>query len=212
MQHLRRSDQNVLVHGLPLVFQPDARAAGRTGGGFGMKAPVPGVLVLPAAGRTHVEDRHGGLGPVVGHLADQGKAGAAIGAVGEGITQPPIMRVADFPGAIGAEAHVRGNNRLGAGKTGAGGNDKGLLPQGRRRFGHHPLHPGQGRGLRQELAGKQVQVGRRPLHLDFHPPGGVAHPAREVVAPGQAVDKGAETHPLDQAGNLELAAGEESRG
>ena len=32
------------------------------------------------------------------------------------------------------------------------------------------------------------------------------------MAPGQAVDKGAETHPLDQAGNLELAAGEGCRG
>ena len=211
-QHLCGNGQNVLVHGLPLVFQPDVGTAGRTGGGFGMKAPVLGIFVLPAAGRTHVEDCHGGLGPVVRYPPDQGKAGTAIGAVGEGIAKPPVLGVADFTGAIIAKAHVRRNNRLGAAKTGAGGNDKGLLPQGRRRFGLHPLHSSQGRGLPSELADKQVQAGRRPLHLDLHPPGGVAHPTRQVMAPGQAIDKGAETHPLDQAGNLELSAGEGNRG
>ncbi len=60
-------------------------AAHRAGIGLGMEPAVCRVLVFPPAVRTHAESGHGGLGPVVGDVFDDGEAGTAVRAVGERI-------------------------------------------------------------------------------------------------------------------------------
>jgi hypothetical protein len=39
---------------------------------------------------------HGGLGPIVGDIIDDGKSRAAIGAVRKWITKPAVCRIEDF--------------------------------------------------------------------------------------------------------------------
>ena len=65
----RGRDGFVVQAPVPL-FQPDPGAAGGTGGGFGMKAPVLGVLIFRPAPGAQVEGGHGGVGG--GHRAPPG--------------------------------------------------------------------------------------------------------------------------------------------
>ncbi|GBE03399.1 hypothetical protein BMS3Abin09_00314 [bacterium BMS3Abin09] len=72
-----------------------------------MKSPVKDMTVLCPALRTHIEVLHGGVLPVVGNLLDYGKARPAVGAVGEGIFEPPVVRVIYLFGALIAYRNVR---------------------------------------------------------------------------------------------------------
>ena len=72
----------------------------------------------------------------------------------------------------------------------------------------HRVDAGQGRGLLLELADKRGQGGWGTFDLDFHALGSVAHPAGQVVLPGQPVNKGPEADALHHAGHLESGAGQ----
>ena len=85
------------------------RPAIRTGNWLGVEAPVKGVRIFCQAGRAHFELPHRGFWPVIRNICDDGEAGAAVGAVNEGITVAPVMRVEQFCQAIRADADVRGN-------------------------------------------------------------------------------------------------------
>ncbi len=88
-------------------FQPDPGAADGAGGGFGMKAPVLGILIFRPAPGAEAENGHGGVGAVIGHLPDDGEPGAAVGAVGEGILVAPVAGVGDVGQAVVTGGHVR---------------------------------------------------------------------------------------------------------
>ena len=91
----------------PFVQIEDPRPADGTAVRLGVVAPVFDVVVFPVAVRAHGKDAHGGLRPVIGHILDDGKAWAAIGAVDKGITVTPVFRIQQLPQAVVTDADVR---------------------------------------------------------------------------------------------------------
>ncbi len=195
------------------VHVPHARPAHRAGVGLGVKAPVQRVFVLRRAFRTQRKAGHGGLVAVVGDEPGDGVARPAVGAVGEGVKVAAVGRVVHVGQAVVAGGHVGADEHLVPGPSfstvAAGHYAESLL------VSHHGDvlvrardHPRQ----RGQLVGQVVPEGgdrfRRPLHLYEHPGGGVADRAGQRMVGGDAVDEGAEPHPLDLAGNGELAARE----
>jgi hypothetical protein len=104
------------------VRQPDMRAADRAGIGLGVKAPVRRVIIFPLAVRAHGEDAHGGVGPVVRDVGDDGEAGAAVGAVDEGIAVAAVGRVEKLPQAVWAGGYIRRDEQVLAGHLFGGAN------------------------------------------------------------------------------------------
>src|SRR5262249_4305320 len=72
------------------IDQTNPRPAGGTGDGLGVEGRVGWVSVLACAGGTHGEARHGGERAVVRHAAYDREAGAAAGAVDEGIAMATV--------------------------------------------------------------------------------------------------------------------------
>src|SRR5215469_17196132 len=56
-----------------------------------VEAPVPEVIVLRLAGKTHAKGRHRSEPAVIGNTLGDGEAGAAIGAVDEWIAVAPVV-------------------------------------------------------------------------------------------------------------------------
>ena len=186
VQPARGRGDGVPVQAAVPFFQPDPGAADGAGGGFGMKAPVLGVLIFRPAPGAQAEDGHGGVEAVIGHLPDDGEPGAAVGAVGEGILVAPVAGVGDVGQAVVTGGHVRGDQGLGGGQMPALPNGKPGAALGRGGAAHHRLDPGQGRGLLLQLIDKPGQGGRRAFDLDFDALGSVAHPAGQTDAAGPA--------------------------
>ena len=102
------------------VEEGQARPADRAGDGLGVVAAVERVLVLAPAIGAHGEAGHGRLGAVVGEAADDRIAGAAVGAVGEGVAVAALAGRVDLPEAVGARGDVgRDEDEAGAGAGGA---------------------------------------------------------------------------------------------
>src|SRR5580700_1687836 len=94
------------------------RAACRAGVGLGVKPPVARIVVFVRTLRAHLENSHRGARTIVRQSFDDGEAGSAVGAVGEGITVAPIGGVEDFPLTFTAGRNVRQDQR-GLGAVGA---------------------------------------------------------------------------------------------
>jgi hypothetical protein len=77
-----------------------------------MKTPVEWIPILGLTLRTHGKLCHGSLGPVIGHILNDGKTRSAIGAVYEGIAIAPVTRIKDFPAAVAAYGDIRGYHNL----------------------------------------------------------------------------------------------------
>src|SRR5579859_7961090 len=78
-----------LSYGLKCNLWP----AGRAGIWLGMKASIERVAIFSQAGRAHQEGAHGCFVAVIGHIADDRKAWAAVGAVDKSIAVAPVIRV-----------------------------------------------------------------------------------------------------------------------
>jgi len=89
------------------VVEKDARPAVPTGIGLGMKATVCGILIFFVTGRTHLDLLHGGHGPIIGYICDDGVTRTAVGAINERISESPILRSSQLSETIGADAHIR---------------------------------------------------------------------------------------------------------
>ena len=76
-----------------------------------MKPAVHGIIIFSPAGRAHLKSFHGGLGPVIGNIFNNGKSWTAIGAVDERIFKPPVCRVLHFQKTVFADRHIRGDQR-----------------------------------------------------------------------------------------------------
>ncbi len=74
--------------------------------GLGMEAPVAGIFIFRLAIRAHHEGRHGGGRAIIGYVADDGVARAAMGAIGEGISVAPVRGIAKITPASIASAGV----------------------------------------------------------------------------------------------------------
>jgi hypothetical protein len=85
---VRRGERILLFY--RCLGQPDPRTADGTGIGLGMKAAVRGIVIFRLTGRAHLERGHGGEGPVIRNVFDNGEPRATVRAVDEGIAIPPI--------------------------------------------------------------------------------------------------------------------------
>ena len=189
------------VHVVPAELRP----AHRAGIGLGVEAAVQGVMVLAPAVIAQGEHAHGGVRPVVGDVFDDGEAGAAVGAVGKGVAEAAVVRVADIGQAVNTGGDVRGD--LGARRPAAVACQDAEI-RARRRFGRFDAHLADARHRR--------RLGAQPGHKLFHCRGRagqmnihtlavVGHGPPHPQAQGQPVDKGPETHALDNAAHRDPA-------
>src|SRR5579859_2233219 len=73
---------------------------------LGMKTAVYWVGVFTRASRAEREAGHGRQRPVIGQVANDGEARAAVGAVNERVQIAPVGRVKQLAQAIVAQGHV----------------------------------------------------------------------------------------------------------
>ncbi len=103
------------------TVEPQVGATGRTGHGLGMEAAIARIVVLGRTGLAQHEAVHGGLRAVVREPACDGEAGAAVGAVDEGVTPAAIGGVEHFGHTIGTHGDI-GRHEC-AGRPGCGALD-----------------------------------------------------------------------------------------
>ena len=150
------------------VNQVQAGAAHGAGVGLGMKTAVQRVIIFPLAIGTHPELPHGGPGPIVGYVFDDGEAGPAVGAVGEGVAIAPVLRREDLFPAWEAGGNVRRDQLVFPLLSKAPADLKALVaPDGDRR-GSDRLDPGHRRSLGRECELETLNSLCRPLHFDLH--------------------------------------------
>src|ERR1700679_3969664 len=87
----------------------ERRSAEPAGVGLRVKATIIGIGILGRAGAAHREGGHGCAGAVIGDALDDGVARAAVGAVGEWIAEPAVVRIAEVLPASVAGAGISGN-------------------------------------------------------------------------------------------------------
>ena len=189
-------------------LQPDVGPAVGAGVGLGVEATVERVFVFGPAGVAHDKGGHGGGGPVVGQGLDDAEAGAAVGAVDEGIAIAAVRGIKQLAQAVGAGGHV-GRDQGKACFVAACQNDKargGVVTVGGQGMAADGGDAGQGRGLGLKRAGELVPGVVGSPHFDVHALAAVAHPTAERVGPGQAIDKGPEAHALHDAVDVDVFA------
>jgi len=74
-----------------------------------MKAAVQGVMIFPLTIRTHLKFAHGGIGAVIGYVLNNGKPGAAVGAVGKRVAKTAVSRRKNLSLAILAGSDIGGD-------------------------------------------------------------------------------------------------------
>jgi hypothetical protein len=140
-----------------------------------VETAVKGILVFPLTIRAHSEMAHGGPGTVIRDIFDNGKTGATVSAVGEGIAVAPVIRGENLVPTLLASGNVGRDQlilpflskailyyKLGVSFRGMNG-DRDLFDAG---------HQG-GFGLKID----QEAFYRLTLDLDIHFAGGIPHPA-----------------------------------
>ena len=162
--------QRCIVTALPCPVHPmECRAAVRAAGGLGVIAPVNNVAILRLTGPAHGKASHGGSGAVVRHIPDDGKPGAAVGAVEERVTIPPVGGIIQFLQAVGTGAHVRADQRLTVGKNFAFQNAEALIACRRGQIGALHTDDHRQRGLLRSQCGYELfQTGFFSLQLQLH--------------------------------------------
>ena len=164
-----------------------------------VKATIRRVLVLLRARRAHREMAHGRLGPVVRNVLDDREPGAAVGAVGEWVSVPPIAGGDDIGDAIRTGRRV-GSDRLIVAIDGPALHDaEADLPHRIHRHCLDRFDSSEPRRLGAQCGRKRVELDPPALDLDDDRSGGVADPAAEPKTGREVPDKGAKPHPLNDA-------------
>ncbi len=205
-QRRRRDRVGAQAGGLPgRAQQPHARPAARAGDRLGVEPPVGRVFVLPPAVGAHREAGHRRGRAVVRHVAGDRVAGPAVRAVREGVGVAAVGRVPHLAQALRAGGEV-GRDRDPADPL-ALARDDGEPGDGLRRDGllAHLAETGRRRGLAPQAPEEGVQGLGAPEGLDRDPAGVVAHPPGDALLDGEAVDPGAEAHPLDRPRDLDAS-------
>ena len=169
-----------------------------------METPIPHVLVLLHAFRTHPEPLHAGSGAVVRHGLDNGITGTAMGTVGKRIMIAPGRRIAHLPEALRARSQVRQHDRHAAGSGIALQNQELFIP-GRLANGlFRSVNAGMFRQAFHQFRKKTFGIPRISLHADLHAGLRIAHEAFQAETRGQPIHVGPEADPLNHAGNVDL--------
>jgi hypothetical protein len=132
-----------------LVQQPQARTTRATGIRLRVEAAVQRRVVLAPAIGAHPEGRHGGRRAVVRHVAGDGEARSAVGAVRERIPVAAVCRIEDLGEAVHARRQVGGDRDAAIAVLPALDDDESL---GRLRGNPGPLEVADARGRRRARA------------------------------------------------------------
>ena len=177
--------------------QRDGRTTQRTGVGLGVKAPVPRVVVLGAAGSTEREGVHRRARPVVGERPHDRESRTTRGAIDEGIPKAAIVGIAQLAQAVGARPQIggdRGERRRAC--RSAGDDAKRLVAKGGQRRGLDRVDAGRRRRRRGQLGDESNHRSRTALDLDRDPLVVVADEAAQGEVGGQATDGRPKAHAL----------------
>ena len=183
-----------------MVVPTQLRAADRAGVGLGMEAPVCGISILRRTRRTHRENLHRGLGPVIGDGLDDGKARAAVCAVDERVSCSTVLGVHEFFQAVSTEGNIRWDPGVGPLSRDTGKNSETTL---REVGGKWPFFNGINSGERWSLPLQQVSEGFDPLYRagcpDYNSGTGVTDSAGDFQTGCEGIHKGAKADSLDNA-------------
>ena len=160
------------------------------------------IAVFAAAVRAHGELPHRGLVPVIGEIAHDSVARAAVRAVDERIAVTPVVGLGKLPRAVRTDRNIRGDER--------GIRGDAALPNRKiriaRRFAGHPgfygFHAGERRRILPNPVKEPPDRIRIALHFGLHAAGGIARPAAQSARFGEPVQERTEPDPLHNPADL----------
>ena len=179
-----------------------ARAARGTGVGLRRGSGGQRGLRIPRGRRRTWEARHGGVGTVVGDIANDGVARAAVGAVGEGVTEAAVGGRCEVGDAVWtnrdigrdqSEAVVFGNT--------VADDEFGIAARGHVGEGE-VVDAGERGQFRAERMQEAFDIRSRAFHFDSDTFGGIENETAQATFTRQPVNKGAKTDALDDALNF----------
>lgn len=204
-QHPGRGPDRVPVADLRAVRrqQPHPGTAGPARVGLGVEAPVGGRVVLLLARGAHHEVGHGRQRPVVGKAFDDAVTRPAVGAVDQGVAVPAVPGVHQLGDTVRTDEAVGGDEPARPAVGAALPDGEGGVPLPQWLLGEYltGVDTCEARQLRIQVGPEGVHRGAWSFDADGHAPHVVEHPAAQQVPGGQAVDEGAEAHPLDETGD-----------
>ena len=172
----------------------------RTAVRLGVVAAVFNVVIFPVAVRAHGKGAHRGLGPVIGYVFDNGKPGAAVGAVDKRVAVAPVLFVPQLPQAVVTDADIRGDEGI-AKFLGLAFADLKIRKTGKLSgiADVHALDHGQLGCSLGQFRCETLQRFPIALQLQLHAGGGILNKAAQPVLAHQPVDKGPEAYALNDA-------------
>jgi hypothetical protein len=147
-----------------------------------MKPPVPRILILPLALRTHAELRHGGLGSVIRDILDDGEPRSTVRAVGKGVSEAPVQGIKDLPLAGLAGGNVRGKELVFPCLLHALPDFESLITRWFEILGPERFDAGAGRGLLRDLPGKLLDSSAVSFDFEMNPFRGIMDPSRQGMS------------------------------
>jgi hypothetical protein len=133
-----------------------------------MKTSVKRIVIFAGAIVTHSKDCHGGFGPVIGNVVNDGVSWSAVGAVNERIEVSPVLRLKEFPEAIAAACCVRRYEGCSLFTLFAGLDLESAVGSGREFLSFYLGNACQRRGRCRQFFEKMVESISASLHLKFH--------------------------------------------
>jgi hypothetical protein len=133
-----------------------------------MKTSVKRIVIFAGAIVTHSKDCHGGFGPVIGNVVNDGVSWSAVGAVNERIEVSPVLRLKEFPEAIAADCCVRRYEGCSLFTLFAGLDLESAVGSGREFLSFYLGNACQRRGRCRQFFEKMVESISASLHLKFH--------------------------------------------
>jgi hypothetical protein len=162
-----------------------------------MKAAVENIDVFAVALLTHFERLHGSFLAVIGQIADDGKAGAAVGAVGKRIIDA-VWLVLHVVQAVVANGYIGAYLGDAAAVVGAAKNVK-VIEILNRDLRHFDVINGSGWWrLLANVINETIKLLRLSFDTYGYPSQIVGHIPAQLVLVRQSVNKWAETHALHQ--------------
>jgi hypothetical protein len=130
-----------------------------------MKTSIKRIIIFAGAVVTHSKDCHGGFGPVIRNVVNDGVSWPAVGAVNERIEVSSVLWVKEFLEAIAAGCCVRGYEGCSLFALLAGFDFESAVGSGREFLSFYLGNACQRRGRFREFFEKMVKSISASLHL-----------------------------------------------
>ena len=195
--------QGCFAAGFALTMIDQLRPACRAGIGLRMIAAVHGIAIFLCAVRAHLKLAHGRMTAVIRDIRDDRITRPAVGAVDERIAVTAVRRIIQLAQTVRARRDIRGDH--GVSLSCAAFQD---LKAAHLRTGQLTAFQRFDAAKRRCFLFQPLQETRDvllfALNVDERAAAAVAHAAAQRALLGQAMDKGAEAHPLHDAVSADL--------